>query len=382
MKRFMSCRLFQGDNLYGGRKMSKTQKAVVLGTRKGLLIFAKNGNGWKLINESFLGVAVSYAFMDRRNSTLWACLDHGHWGAKLHKSTDFGKSWVEIPSPKYPEWAKVKEETPATLKYLWVMERGHESEPETLYIGTEPGGLFKSTDGGETFDLVTSLWNHPSREDQWFGGGRDTPGIHSIIVNPTNKDHILVGISCAGVFETKDGGNSWNPKNKGLNATFLPNPQAEVGHDAHFIAQCIEKPEHIWQQNHCGIFKSVDGAETWTAVSDEKGTPHFGFTCAVDESNPDLAWVIPATSDEKRVSLNRALCVCRTEDGGKSWKDLRHGLPQENCYDFAYRHGLANEKGFLAFGTSTGSLYVSEDHGDSWTTLGEHLPPVYSVRIC
>ena len=186
--------------------------ALLLGTRKGLITLRQKNGAWKTHNESFLGIPVSYAFCDRRSDTYWACLDHGHWGQKLQCSHD-GSAWTEIDSPQYHESAMIKEDIPATLKYMWVLSAGSESEVDTLFMGTEPGGLFRSDDGGKSFRLVEGLWNHPSRGEHWFGGGRDNPGIHSVIVDPRDKQHMYVGISVAGVFETRDGGANWMPRN-------------------------------------------------------------------------------------------------------------------------------------------------------------------------
>jgi len=223
---------------------------------------------------------------------------------------------------------------------------------------------------------VKGLWNHPSRPEHWFGGGRDEPGIHSILVDPRDEKRILVGISCAGVFETKDGGRTWAPRNAGLKARYLPNPDVEVGHDPHLVAWCASDPDALWQQNHCGIFKS-----TWVEVTQRKGPARFGFPIAVDAGDPKTAWVIPAVSDECRTAVGGALCVARTENGGKKWEMLRDGLPQEDCYDIVFRHALDLSGDTLAFGSTTGNAYWSDDRGESWREIGHNFPPIYSVRF-
>jgi photosystem II stability/assembly factor-like uncharacterized protein len=250
-----------------------------------------------------------------------------------------------------------------------------------MYVGTEPGGLFRSDDGGDSFQLVEGLWNHPSRADRWFGGGRDYPGIHSVVVDPRDSTRVLVGISCAGVFETLDGGQNWNPRNRGLHASFLPDPGVEVGHDPHLLVSCAGAPDALWQQNHCGIFRSIDGGQNWQDVSQPDGPANFGFAVAVDSSRPERAWVVPATSDEQRMAIGGGLCVSRTDDGGATWTTLRQGLPQRNCYDVAFRHALDASGERVAFGTTTGNLFVSDDGGDSWSCIGNYFPPVYSVRF-
>ena len=349
-------------------------------TRKGLIIYRRT-KSWKHESTHFLGVPVSLFYADPQTGAWWACLDHGHWGVKLHRSDNEGKSWKEVDSPKFPEGEEIKEGTPATVNYLWSMSNGGAERPGVLYIGTDPGGLFRSEDDGESWELVRGLWDHPSRKDQWFGGGRDLPGIHSIVVNPSNSREIQVGISVAGVFKSLDEGTSWFPANKGLTAEFLPDDNVEVGHDPHLLVGSPSHPDVLWQQNHCGIFVTRDGSQQWEKVSQEKGPADFGFAIAVNEKDPDTAWVVPGVSDELRIAVNQALCVCRTTDGGKTWTEQRKGLPQENCFDIVYRHALANKDHSLAFGTTTGNVYTSEDYGDSWSCLSNNLPMIYAAEI-
>lgn len=354
---------------------------ILLGTRKGLLMLERRPNGWQIARTAFAGAPVAFAMEDPRTGTFWATLDHGHWGQKLHRSRDRGVTWDEVTSPKYPEGAELGDGTAASLRYLWVLAPGGADQPGRIYAGTEPGALFVSDDDGENFSMVESLWNHESRKTAWFGGGRDQPGIHSIIVDPRDSKHVQIGISCAGVFETTDGGASWAPCNKGLKATFLPNPDAEVGHDPHFVDFCLADPDVLWQQNHCGVFRSANGGESWDAVHEEGGPVDFGFAIAADQNDPNTAWVVPAENDDKRMAHSGSVMVGRTEDAGKTWTHLRNGLPQENCYDIVYRHALANSGDTLAFGSTTGNAWVSENRGDNWSTLGNYLPPIYSVRF-
>ena len=249
-----------------------------------------------------------------------------------------------------------------------------------MLLGTVPGGLFESVDGGDTFQLNESLWNRPERPDNWFGGGMDHPGIHSIVVDPSDPNHFFIAISCAGVYETTDGGATWSGKNKGLRADFMPDPTAEYGHDPHLLVACPASINHQWQQNHCGIFKSTDGAATWEDVGQKGGPAWFGFAVAVDESNPNRAWVVPAISDEIRVAIDSSLCVCRTDDGGQSWQDFRAGLPQEGAFDLVYRHALANNNNELFFGTTTGNLFRSVDAGENWEAVSNYLPMIHAIR--
>lgn len=383
---------------------------ILIGTRKGSFI-AENGSGsFRLRLAGHGGTSVNYLAADPETGTLWAALGFGHWGAKLSRSTDGGKTWSDASQVKYPPGARYLappdpgdeaegEPTrytlrPATLLKLWVLAFGPRGR---VYVGTIPGGLFVSEDGGESFELNRPLWNHESRggdlftgeglgKTHWFGtpaseSGEFAPGIHSIEVDPRDPNRILVAVSTAGVLETTDGGKTWRGRNQGLTNDYLPDSNAEWGHDAHFIQMCKANPDHVWQQNHCGVFYSSDGAATWKKVSAPERGVHFGFPIAVDEKDGRTAWVVPGISDQQRMAIGGGLFVARTTDGGESWQQLRKGLPQEHAYDVVYRHALAVSGDRVAFGSTTGNLYLSEDRGESWQTLANNLPPIYSVRF-
>lgn len=384
---------------------------LLLGTRKGTLILDRVGGHWKLTDIGHPGVNVSFVARDPRDGTLWAGLDHGHWGTKLSFSKDNGKTWADAAQIMYPESARFidkyekdesgEERKPvikeAKLSKIWCIAFGGHDQPGRIWVGTLPGGLFKSDDGGKSWQLNRPLWDHPSRggdlssgepkhRQTWFGGGAivegsSYPGIHSIVVDPRDSRRVLVGVSCAGVLETTDDGRSWVGRNKGLKATFLPDPEAEWGHDPHFMAACPAAPQHIWQQNHCGVFYSQDGAKTWREVSKPEQGVHFGFPVAVDEKDGRTAWLVPGVADDKRMAINGGLFVARTQDGGESWEKLTTGLPQQRAHDVIYRHALDVSGDKLAFGTTTGNLYVSPDRGETWLTVGNHFPPIHSVRF-
>ena len=294
---------------------------------------------------------------------------------------DQGENWEEVPVPRYPKAAEVRPGKKASLRLIWSFQHGGLDRPGTYYMGTEPGGLFYSQDGGNSFQLVESLWNHPSRPDHWFGTGSDYPGIHSIVVDPRDSDHVYIAVSCAGVFETRDGRQTWQPRNEGLVAAYLPNPHVEVGHDPHRLLLCESQPDVMWQQNHCGIFRSTNGGLQWENVTDKNGLADYGFGLTVDPQNPLRAWVIPAVSDAIRVAPDLALCVCTTEDGGKTWRAQRQGLPQENVFDLVFRHAFERTEGVMAFGTTNGNAYVSENEGEVWTQVASHLTRVNVVAF-
>lgn len=362
--------------------MALDRGTLLLGTRKGLLFGRPNGAGYELRN-AFPGIPISLTGYDRRDGSLWACQQHGHWGSKLHKSIDGGETWTEVAVPKYPEGATKQEGGEATMQGFWAFEPAGADKPKRIYAGTQPGGLFTSNDGGESWELCEPLWG-VRNEHKWFGGGADQAAIHSIIIDPKNSDRLWVGISCGGVYESTDAGASWTIRNKGLRAEFLPEPLTEIApHDPHCVVAAPSNPDVLWQQNHCGIWRSADGGKQWNEISEEKGKgpARFGFAVAADEKNDKTAWVIPGIADEKRMAVDGAMCVCRTTDGGATWTALRKGLPQSNCYDIVFRHALDIHGDTLAFGSSTGNVFFSHDRGESWTCLGNHFPPVYSVQF-
>ncbi|MEM7658276.1 MAG: glycosyl hydrolase [Bacteroidota bacterium] len=359
--------------------METAPTRMLVCTNKGLIVYRLSPTGWVFQQKDFVGLPISQALVDPHTGRWWVALAHKHWGQKLHRSDDEGRTWQELAAPRYPKGSEAKPGVPASLKLMWALAAGEADQPGRLYVGTEPGGLFRSEDGGEHFELIESLWNHPSRPKHWFGGGRNFAGIHSIVVDPRDSSHYYIAVSCAGVFETRDDGASWQVRNQGLRADYLPNPHAEVGQDPHLLLACHTQPDILWQQNHCGIFRSVDGGQLWEDVTDENGLANYGFALAIDHENPLRAWVIPATSDRIRVAVDQALCVCRTEDGGKSWEALRTGLPQENCFDIIFRHALARRGPHLAFGTTTGNLFVSDSDGDHWQNLSHFLPMINAV---
>lgn len=386
---------------------------ILVGTRKGTFIVEKTGGTWRPRLAGHAGAGVSFVARDPHTGRIWALLGHGHWGAKLSISDDEGASFSDAPAQiKYPEGARyigqdMYEDAssddgvgfriatrPATLGKLWVVgfgPRGH------VYVGTIPGGLFVSRDGGASFELNRPLWNHESRggdlfagagqgETKWFGtpaseGGEFAPGIHSIVVDPRDPNRLLLGVSTAGVIETRDGGQTWHAANKGMRLDHTPEPEAEWGHDTHYLEQCEGHPDHVWQQNHTGIYYSDDAARSWRKVSAPEQGVHFGFPVTADAKHGRTAWVVPARSDQQRMAIEGALFVARTEDGGQSWRALRRGLPQEHAYDVVLRHALANQEGVVAFGSTTGNLYVSDDGGEAWTAAANNLPPIYSVRF-
>jgi hypothetical protein len=306
-------------------------------------------------------------------------LNLGHFGVKLHASEDAGTRWHEVATPAYPIQPEGAVGPAWKLLQVWSLEAAH----GIVWAGTLPGGLFRSADFGQSWQLVDGLWNRPERAE-WFGGGYDVPGIHSICPHPQRQAELLVGISCGGVWLSRDSGAAWALQADGMRAAYLPPEQADSPNtqDPHFIARCAKVPDVLWCQHHNGIWRSTDNARSWQEVHGAPGSS-FGFALAAHPQEPGTAWFVPAQADECRVPVEATLVVNRTRDGGRSFDTLRRGLPQAHCYDLVYRHGLAlaADGRTLLMGSTTGNLWGSADAGDSWQAVSQHLPPIYAVRI-
>jgi len=364
---------------------------LLVSTRKGLFQVARAASGrWTVASVSFLGDNVTLVLADPRDGAWYAALDHGHFGAKLHRSDDRGASWEEVGTPAYPEppaghreLDPMGRELPWKLQRIWSLEAGHAGQPGVLWAGTIPGGLFRSGDRGGSWSLVRSLWDRPERLG-WFGGGADFPGIHSICVDPRDGDRVTVAVSCGGVWQTEDGGASWRCRADGMRAEYMPPERARDPNiqDPHRMAQCAARPETFWVQHHNGVFRSTDDCGSWEELVDVPVSA-FGFAVAAHPADPLTAWFVPGAADQRRIPVDGKVAVLRTRDGGRSFQTLRRGLPQKHAYDLVFRHALAVDRSGerLAFGSTTGSLWVTEDGGDRWRPVPGHLPPVYAVAF-
>ena len=340
-----------------------------VGTRKGLFAIDEHG---AIQGTSFLATPVS--LVAGHGKTMLAALEHGHYGPKMHRSRDGGASWEEVASPAYEEG----EPDEPSVRTIWALERGGDGR---WWCGTIPGGLFTSTDDGDSWQLVRTLWDREERKE-WFGGGADQPGIHSICIHPTDPADVILGISCGGAWRTRDGGETWALCAEGMRANFMPPEKAgyQNTQDPHCIVRSPTNPDVLWCQHHCGVWKSENGAVSWQEL--EVPPSSFGFPVAVHPKEAGTAWFVPASNDDARIPVDARVVVARTRDGGKSFDVLTEGLPQSHAYDLVYRHALdVDDTGRgLAFGSTTGSLWITRDGGDRWAAASNHLPPVYRVR--
>lgn len=365
---------------------------LLVATRKGLFTVERKSSGaspWSITRTDFLGDNLSIVLQDRRDGSMYAGLDHGHFGVKLHRSKVIGEAWEECAVPAYPKQPEGEADVDSmgrtipwnTIK-LWALETGGPNEPGLLWCGTLPGGLFRSHDRGTSWELIRSLWDEPKRK-AWFGGGYDVPGIHSVCVDPRDSKTVRVGVSCGGIWTTHDGGETWACDYEGMTSVYMP-PENDVPHvqDPHRVAQCAARPDTLWVQHHDAIFRSIDGGARWQKITDA-GPSCFGFAVVVHPKEADTAWFVPAIKDERRIPVSGQLAVTRTRDGGKTFDVLRKGLPQTHAYDLVYRHCLDIDGSGdrLAMGSTTGGLWISEDQGDTWVAVSQNLPPVHCVRF-
>jgi hypothetical protein len=362
---------------------------LLVSTRKGLFVVSKSptSGAWEIESVHFLGDNITLAMADPRDGSWYAAQNLGHFGVKLKHSADRGRTWTERAVPAYPDGATVvmgdgKPPTPATMKLLWALEPGAAGQPGRLWAGTVPGGLFRSDDSGQSWQLVESLWNDPRRSN-WFGGGYDQPGIHSICVDPRDPRALLLAVSCGGVWSTTDDGATWSLVGEGLIADFMPpDRQGDPSiQDVHRMVRCAASPDTLWVQHHNGIFRSTDNAKTFAMLPGVHPS-HFGFAVAVHPSDARTAWFVPAIKDERRVAVDGQLCVTQTRDGGTTFVAHRTGLPQQHAYDIVLRHALDVDASgsTVAFGSTTGNLWISDTGGASWQEISHHLPPIHAVR--
>lgn len=355
-----------------------TDVLLTVGTRKGLFIGRRQGGAWTFDEPCFNAQAIYSVAIDTRGPAprLLAGGDSAHWGPSVFHSDDLGRSWTEPtrPAVKFPEF------TGASLERVWQLHPAGPEAPDVVYAGTEPAALFKSTDRGESFELVRPLWEHPTRSGWVPGGGGE--GLHTVLTDPRDREAVTVAVSTAGVFRTRDGGASWAPSNKGVTAVFLPDPHPEFGQCVHKVSRDAVDPDRLYLQNHWGVFRSDDGGEEWTDIGGSLPSD-FGFAVAAHPHRGDTAYVFPITADSDRVPADHKCRVFRTSDAGKNWQPLSTGLPTSAHYGTVLRDALCTDDADPAgvyFGNRNGEVYASADDGESWQQLAEHLPDVLCVR--
>ena len=362
---------------------------LLIATRKGLWMLKGDATrtAWRLEGPHFLGHIVHHARLDPRDdNTLLVAARTGHLGHTVMRSTDGGESWTESKSP--PVFDPVADTR--SVDHVFWLTPGHRSEPGVWYAGTSPHGLFRSEDGGATWQGVDGFNKHPRRKD-WCGGDKDGtpdgPKVHSIIVDPRDANHLYISMSGGGTFESSTKGGDWKPLNKGVLATFMPDPYPEYGQDPHCVRMHPLQPDRLYQQNHCGIFRLDRPSDTWTDIG--QGMPadigNIGFPITLHPRNPDVAWVFPMDGSDvwPRTSPGGKPAVFRTRDAGSTWERQANGFPAEQAWWTVKRQAMTADQDHplgLYFGTTSGEVWASADEGASWRCIASHLPHIYAVE--
>jgi photosystem II stability/assembly factor-like uncharacterized protein len=350
---------------------------VLLGTKKGAFILESDANrrDWSLRGPYCDTWPVNHVVADPATGTIYAGGGNEWFGPAVWKSTDHGHSWTH--SSQGLAYAPGE----APIKAVWSL--AHTAAAGALYVGVEPAGLFRSRDGGDTFEHVRGLSEHPTRGEWQPGGGGLI--LHHLVAHPEDARQLWVAISAAGVFHTADGGETWTPRNRGTRSDYAPEEHRypEFGQCVHSLVMAPGEPELLYQQNHCGMYRSEDGGRSWHSI--EAGLPSsFGFPAAAHPRDPNTLYLVPLNGDQAgRYMPDGKAAVWRTRDRGETWQALRTGLPQENVFFNVLRQAMATDRlepAGVYFGTNGGAFYASADEGESWRCLAEHLPVITSVE--
>lgn len=347
---------------------------LLIGTKRGLFV-ARSDDArvdWRISEPVLAGREVYHAIVDPRDGSIWAATDHTVWGTHVHRSTDGGTTWETLATaPHY--------EDERGLDAIWHLAAGPADRPGTMFAGIQPAGLFVTRDYGTTWLPVDALNEHDTNGTwQPAGGGL---ALGSIQFDPRDARRIYCSLSAGGVYRTDDGGASWRPCNDGVRAEFLPDRYPRAGQCVHRVLLHPARPDRLYQQNHCGVYRSDDRGESWIEITSNLPS-EYGYALAVDPADADVAYVIPEESSHMRTTVDGRLRVYRTTDAGASWNALTDGLPQRHAYVSILRDAMCNDDRDpvgLYFGTSSGHLFGSCDAGASWSLIAGYLPRVLSV---
>lgn len=353
---------------------------LAIGTKKGLWLATSDDDRrtWSVLPPRHAMTSVYSVAIDTRRPIprLLAGVTSEHFGPSVAISDDLGDTWSE--QDRAP--LSFPGDTDAALNRVWQLAPGPADQPDVVYAGTEPSALFRSDDGGLTFEFVRGLWDHEHRP-QWeagYGG----QAVHTVLPHPTDHQRVTVAMSAGGVYQTEDGGTSWHPSNHGITAPFLPDPLPEFGQCVHKVAVSAGHPDHMYAQNHGGVYKSTDGGTNWESIAE--GLPSdFGFPMVAHPHRPDVIYNFPLVADEHRFAPGGRCRVYRSEDAGSTWSALSDGLPEDGFWTLVLRDALCSDNGDptgIYFGTRSGAVYASRDEGDGWQQVVAHLPDVLCVR--
>jgi photosystem II stability/assembly factor-like uncharacterized protein len=362
---------------------------VLVGTRKGAFVLRADGKRqeWKVDGPYFGGWEVYHLKGSPADpNRIYASQSSSWFGQIVQRSDDGGLSWEPVDNrfvyDGVPGTHRWYDGTPHPWEFarVWHFEPSY-NDPDIVYAGVEDAALFRSTDGGHSWQEISSLRQHPSAAGWQPGAGGMC--LHTIVVDPANPSRIYTAISAAGAFRSDDAGASWQPINRGLRSEGLPEPQAEVGHCVHRIAMHAQRPNVLYMQKHWDVMRSDDGGDSWREVSGNLPTD-FGFPIDVHAHEAQTIYVVPIKSDSEHFPIDGKLRVYRSRTGGDEWEPLTNGLPQRDCYVNVLRDAMAvdalDECG-VYFGTTGGQVYMSPNSGESWTAIVRDLPAVLSVEV-
>lgn len=374
---------------------------ILVGTTKGGFIFESDENRktWRMSDIQFKGWNVMHMQMDPRDQRVHAATSHFVYGPTIHHSDDLGNTWTQAKQspaltrssnsgrpPSTMDEAFISEggesikEKPEKMIKVWNIKPGRANEPNVLYAGAQPASLFKSTDRGDTWTLNEGLYDHPQRGEWGPGAGGLT--LHTILLDPTNDQRMYIAVSAAGCYRTDDGGVTWKPYNKNVRADFMPDKYPEFGQCVHKMTMHPSTPNVLYQQNHCGVYRSDNFGEDWVDIGEGKLPTPFGFAIGVHPTDPRTIYTVPEESQEYHISVDGQFAVWRSRDAGSSWEKLTKGLPERAHVDVLREAmGLDSfEDAGVYIGTNTGQLFYTRDSGDSWELLADFLPPIQSVE--
>ncbi len=362
---------------------------VLVGTRKGAFILTADGKReeWKVDGPHFAGWEVYHVKGSPINpNRLYASQCSGWFGQLIQRSDDGAATWQPVGNkfvyegvPGTHQWYDGTPH-PWEFKRVWHLEPSL-MDPETVYAGVEDAGMFRSSDGGQTWQELAGLRGHGSGPAWQPGAGGLC--LHTIILDPSDANRIYIAISAAGAFRTDDGGATWLPINQGLRSQYIPDPTAEVGHCVHHIAMHPSRPGVLFMQKHWDVMRSDNAGDLWREVSGNLPTD-FGFVIDVHAHEPETIYVVPIKSDSEHFPPEGKLRVYRSRTGGNEWEALTNGLPQSDCYVNVLRDAMAVDSldsCGVYFGTTGGQVYASADAGDTWKPIVRDLPGVLSVEV-
>ena len=358
---------------------------LAIGTRKGLWLATSGPDGgWSVTGPTPpLREVPALAFLPAAAGDppeLLAGVRSEHWGPTVARSTDLGSAWAETEEAA----VRFPADSGTALERIWQLHPDP-ARPEVVWAGCEPTSLWRSGDGGHSFELVRALWDHPHRADWRPGAGG--AAVHTVITDPADADRVLIAMSTGGVYATVDGGASWEPRNLGIQAGFLPDPEPAYGQCVHKVAADAAGPDRLYAQNHGGVYRTDDAGRRWASIA--AGLPaDFGFPVLAHPARPGVAWVLPLVSDEVRLPPDGRLRPYRTEDAGETWREVGAGLPDRSwnvvlrdaAFVLAPDPAAPDGPATLAFGTRDGRVYASSDSGDTFAEVAAYLPDVLCVR--